>query len=170
MLRDRAEREYREEGERRKYVDDAYEHHGEDRRIGVQRPGRIRHKPFFHQGAGDGQLQHNGDVSAEKHGQTGRDVPEQGVIRQPLEAGAVVGGGGGELIQYLGQPVEARVGDGLPPRGRADRQGGKRQDQQRVDDDAQGGELHLAPFDFFAQIFRRPPDHQPADEHGQDGV
>ena len=38
------------------------------------------------------------------------------------------------------------------------------------DDDAQRGELHFPAFDLFAQVFRRAPDHQAADEHCQNGV
>ena len=39
-----------------------------------------------------------------------------------------------------------------------------------MDDDAQRGELHFPAFDLFAQVFRRAPDHQAADEHCQNGV
>ena len=50
------------------------------------------------------------------------------------------------------------------------RQCGEGQDQQRMNDDAQGGQLHLTPLDLFAEIFRRASDHQAADEHSQNGV
>ena len=66
---------------------------------------------LLHQGTGDGQLDHDGQIPAKEHGQACGDVPEVGVICQPLKAGAVVGRGRGVLIQHLAQAVEARVGD-----------------------------------------------------------
>ena len=37
------------------------------------------------------------------------------------------------------------------------------------DQDHQGGHLHLEGFDLLAEILGRAADHQPGDEHGDDG-
>ena len=78
MLRDGAQRQRREEGQRSEDVNDAYQDHGEDGGVGAQRANRIADKPLAHQGAGNGQLDHDGQIAAEEHGQTGGDVPEVG--------------------------------------------------------------------------------------------
>ena len=40
----------------------------------------------------------------------------------------------------------------------------------RHDERPEAGELHLLGLDLLAQVLRRSPDHQAADEHGDDGV
>ena len=66
--------------------------------------------------------------------------------------------------------MKAGIGNAGPTSGRRHRQGGKGQNQQRMDDDSQCGQLHLAPLNLLAQIFGGTPYHQPADEHRQNSV
>ena len=93
----------------------------------MQCASRLIDKAFLHQRSGDSQLNHNGQIPSEEHGKTGGNVPEIGIIGQPLKTGAVVGRGGGIFIQHLGQAMEARVGNPSCPAAVADRQSGEGQ-------------------------------------------
>ena len=46
---------------------------------------------------------------------------------------------------------------------------GADQHDHRHDQDQQGGHLHFKGLDLLAEIFGRAADHQPGDEHGDDG-
>ncbi|CAN3986927.1 diaminopimelate epimerase, partial [Dysosmobacter welbionis] len=170
MLCDGAKRQRGEEGQRCEDVDYEHQDHSEGQGVRAQGAHGLVDKPLAHQGTGDGQLDHDGQVPAEEHGQACGDVPEVAVVCQTLKAGAVVGRGRGVLIQHLAQAVEARVGDSLQAAGGGDRQRGEEQDQEGMDDDAQRGELHLPALDLLAQVFGRTANHQATDEHCQDGV
>ncbi|CAN4070710.1 2-aminoethylphosphonate--pyruvate transaminase, partial [Dysosmobacter welbionis] len=170
MLCDGAKRQRGEEGQRCEDVDYEHQDHSEGQGVRAQGAHGLVDKPLAHQGTGDGQLDHDGQVPAEEHGQACGDVPEVAVVCQTLKAGAVVGRGRGVLIQHLAQAVETRVGDSLQAAGGGDRQRGEEQDQEGMDDDAQRGELHLPALDLLAQVFGRTANHQAADEHCQDGV
>ena len=117
--------------QRGKNVYDENQDNGKRNRVRPQRAGRFIDKVLFHQRPGNGQLDDDGKVPAEEHGQTGGDIPETGIIRQALKTGTVVGGGGGIFIQHLAQAVKARIGDALPPGCGAHCQRGKRKDEQR---------------------------------------
>ena len=137
MLCNGAQRQRREEGQRSEDVNNAHQADGEGGAVGPQSANGIVDELLAHQGTGNGQLDHDGQIAAEEHGQTGGDVPEVGVVRQTLEAGTVVGSGRGVLIQDLGQAMEAGVGDAGQTAFGRDRQGREGQDQEGVDNDAQ---------------------------------
>ena len=63
--------------------------------------------------AGQRQRRDDRDVARQQHHQAGRDVPERRVVAEALEAGAVVGGRRGELVEHLGEAVRPGI---LQPR------------------------------------------------------
>ena len=113
MFRNGAKSQRWEECQRCEDVYHKYQDHSEGSGIGMQGAHRLADKALLHQRAGDGQLDHNGQIASEEHGETCGDIPEHGVVRQSLKAGAVVCRGRGILIQHLAQAVEARVGDAV---------------------------------------------------------
>ena len=170
MLGNGAQSQRREEGQRGKDIHHEHKNHCKARRAGLQCAGRLVDIVFLHQGAGDGQLNHNGQIPPQEHDDAGGHVPEVGVVRQPFKTGAVVRRRGGVFIQHLAQAVETGIGNAGLPGGCRHRQGSKGQDQQGMDDDGQCRQLHFASLDLLAQIFGGAAHHQPADEHRQDGV
>ena len=85
MLSDGAESQGREERQRRKDVDHEGHDDAEADVVGLQGADGLVHALLAQQRPGDGQLEHDGQVAAEEHGQTGSYVPEQGVVRQAFK-------------------------------------------------------------------------------------
>ena len=136
----------------------------------MQCAGCFIDKPLLHQGARYCQLEHHGQVPSQEHDSACCDIPEEAVISQALKAGTVVGRRRSIFIQHLGQAMVSGIGDPCQASRNSYCQCGKGQDQQRMNDDAQGYQLHLTPLDLLAEVFRGPSDHQAADEHSQNGI
>ncbi len=62
------------------------------------------------------------------------------------------------IVGRLGAPIEGR------------KQAGRSQNHDRVDQEGQHGELHLAGLDLLAEILGRPPDHQSRQKHAHNQV
>ena len=56
-----------------------------------------------------------------------------------------------------------------PPGMERNRDPGEDKHDHRHDEDREAGEFHLPGLDLFAQVLRCSPDHQPTDEHRDDG-
>ena len=100
MLCNGAQRQRREEGQRSEDVNNAHQADGEGGAVGPQSANGIVDELLAHQGTGNGQLDHDGQIAAEEHGQTGGDIPETGIIRQALKTGTVVRSRGSVFIQH----------------------------------------------------------------------
>ena len=74
MLCNGAQRQRREEGQRSEDVNNAHQADGEGGAVGPQSANGIVDELLTHQGTGNGQLDHDGQIAAEEHGQTGGDV------------------------------------------------------------------------------------------------
>ena len=60
-----------EEGQRCKDIDHEYQDDRKRERARAQRAGGFIDKPLLHQGPGNGQLNHNGEIAAKEH----QDLP-----------------------------------------------------------------------------------------------
>ena len=140
----------------------------EQRPVGREGAGRSRGLLLRRKRAGE--RQHRDDIgeAAEQHREAERRVEPERIAGESRERRAVVGVGGGEGVDDLGQPVRPALfrlsSAGLEQHGGAD----EAEHDQRIDQHRQHRELHLARLDLLAEIFRRAADHQTRDEHSDD--
>ena len=88
---------------------------------------------------------------------------------RPGEGAAVVAGARGVGVENLAEAVRSGIG-GTGEAGRHHRrERGEAEDRQRQDQDGEHRHLDLLRLDLLAEIFRRAADHQPGDEHREDG-
>ncbi len=119
--------------------------------------------------AGDRQHRHDDEEPAAPHRDAQQRIVEGRTRGQAGKGGPVVRDGRAEGVEDLREAVRALVE--RPGQACRHHRGDHRaaQDQQRQDGDGQHGELHFAAFDLLADIFGRAADHQPGDEHREDG-
>ncbi len=96
------------------------------------------------------------------------DVVEGRVPGQPREGRAVVPGLARERVQDLAEAVRTRVERAGEPGGQDARDRGEPEDAGAEHEGDQHRHLDLEGFDLLAEELRRPADHEPRDEHGQD--
>ena len=88
---------------------------------------------------------------------------------EPGKGRAVVPVAEREGVEDLGEAVRPLVERPASPLGHHRRERGEAKDHQRQHGDREHGELHFAALDLLADIFGRAADHQPGDEHREDG-
>ena len=168
---DRSEQSGGEEGQRAQQQDDPGEHQAEGRRVGAEGSGSFGDGAFGDERSDDGERQEDRKVASDEHDEAGGDIPRNGVVAEPFVARAVVGCGGGEFVEHFGEPARPGIVDRLrAPGGDHGKQSGATKDEQRMRDEADCGQEHLAGFDPLAHVFRSAPDHHPGEEHRDDDV
>ena len=92
------------------------------------------------------------------------------VWRRPLSSEPLLEADELNSYRISAKPCGAGVARRLRPPIQGGEQGGRPQDDDRVDEQGDHGQLHLAGLDLAAEVFRRAADHQAAEEDGQDEV
>ena len=90
MFRNGAKSQHWEECQCCENVYHKYQDHSEGSGIGMQGAHRLADKALLHQRSGDSELDHNRQVASKEHSESCRNIPEHGIVRQSLKAGAVV--------------------------------------------------------------------------------
>src|SRR5215207_4287259 len=148
---------------------DAHEQADEQRRSGGEGAGRRGDCLLAGQRAGESQRRNDEDEPADEHRQAERRVVPVRVTGQPTEGRAVVVARRREGVGHLRQAVRAGVEDRCLRRVHHDRNAGEDEHHDRHRQDVDRDQLHLRRLDLLAQILGRSADHQPGDEHRQDG-
>ncbi len=102
----------------------------------------------------------------QRRNSSGGVVPQR-VDGQAPEGGAVVSGRRGEGVENLAEAVRAGIRDADGSEALDHRNSRQRKNDQREDQRDQHRHLDVVGLDLFAQIFRRAPDHEARDKHGQ---
>ena len=121
---------------------------GRKRLISITRPVAMSHGRPFGGGAGV--------------------VVESVAVAEAVERRAVVRRRGRKLVNDLREAVRAGIARRLHAPIRGGKQAGRPQDHDRVHEQRDHRQLHLARADLLAQIFGRAPDHLPGDEDADD--
>ena len=117
---------------------------------------------------GEREQRHNHAEPAEQHVKAERRVIPRRVGVEAGEGAAVVARAGSVGVKHFAQAVRAVVVQaGLAPVAHR-RPGRETENDEGENDERQQRHFHVVGLDFFAEIFRRAPDHQPGDEHGED--
>src|SRR5450755_196453 len=185
-LHDRTEQQGGEEGERADEHDHADEKDHEGGVVGPHRPEAGGADPLAGQRTGHGQREQDRRVAGDQHVEAAEQVGQVDSVRPDVarvgldvagvarERRAVVVGLRQVGVEGLREALRAARGvGGDRQRARGPAGGGDRraeQSHQRRDEQAEHDQLDLARLDLLAQVLRGAPDHQPADEHGQDHV
>src|SRR3954468_2352285 len=170
VLRDRAERECREEGERADDDHDRNEEADEERSVGGEGSGAGGDDLFVHHRAGDPERRNDHQEPADQHVGPEGQVPEAAIGVEAGERRPVVPGAARKRVEDLGQPVRPRVAERGHPVRHYRRPRRQCEDDEREDEDVQHQKLHLPRLDLLAEVLGRPPDHQPREEDGEEDV
>src|SRR5215472_16655053 len=166
---ERAQGERREVGQADEDQHHADDHPHEQRRSGVEGACARGHRLLSGQRAGQAKREDLRREPAEQHHEAAHDLVPGSGRAQPGERGPVVVGHGRERVHDLGQAVRARVEYGALADMGAYRQPGRGEDEHRQCQEVERRVLHLGGPDLFADVLRCPADHQPGDEHRDDG-
>src|SRR6516162_4497205 len=166
---ERAQRERGEVGQADEDQHHADDHPYEQWRSGVERAGARGHRLLSGQRAGQAEREDLRHEPAEQHDEAAHDLVPSSGRAQAGERGPVVVGHGRERIHDLGQAVRSRVEDRALADMGTDRQPGRGEDEHRQRQEVQCGVLHLGGPDLLADVLRCPADHQPGNEHRDDG-
>ena len=170
LLDDGAEGDGREEGEAADDHDHADDQADEHAVVGLERAQRFRDDVLGRQRTPEGQGRDHDAEPADQHVDGPDDVVEGGVPGEAGHGRAVVVGLRGEPVEDLGEPVRAGIEWAGPPGVDRHGDGGEDEHDDRHHQGGQAGQLHLLGLYLLAEVLRRSPDHQAADEHGDDGV
>src|SRR3954470_23543472 len=170
VLRDRAERECREEGERADDDHDGDEEADEERSVGGEGSGAGGDDLFVHHRAGDPERRNDHQEPADQHVGPEGQVPEAAIGVEAGERRPVVPGAARKRVEDLGEPVRPRVGERGHPGRHYRRPRRQCEDDEREDEDVEHQKLHLPRLDLLAEVLGRPPDHQPREEDGEEDV
>src|SRR3954471_16852994 len=170
VLRDRAQGECGEEGERADDDHHADEQADEERPVGRERPGARRDHLLVHHRAGDPEGGDDHEEPPDQHVGPEGQVPEARIGVEAGERRPVVPRAARERVEDLGQAVRPRVRERGDAVGHYRRPGGEREDDEREDEDVQHQKLHLPCLDLLAEVLGRSPDHQPREEDGEEDV
>src|SRR5579884_746394 len=169
LFDERAEGDGREEGQAADDEDDAHEETDEQRCVGAEGAEPGGHELLLGERAGQRQHRDHDEEAAGQHGHRPHHVVEGRVPGQVGEGRTVVVPVRGEGVEDLGEPVRAGVAGAGPAGVQGDGDGGEDEHGDRHHEHGERRELHLARLDLLAQVLGRAPDHEPAQEHGDDG-
>src|ERR1700735_1348766 len=168
MLDHWAECERREEGKAADDHDHGDKQADEQAVIGWEPPGRGRRDLLGGERTRHRQHRHDEQEAAHEH-REGQGHVVEGVGGQPGKGAAAIAGRRGEGEEDLAEAMRPGLVEGTEPVRQDRGQRGEAQDRQRQDEDRQDAHLDFAALQLLADIFRRPPDHQPGHEHGDHG-
>src|ERR1700689_1150056 len=163
-----SQRERREVGQADEDEDHADEHADEQRRSRIQRSGARRCRRLSGQRPGQAEGEDLRCEPAEQHRDAAGDLVEGRSGAQAGEGRPVVVGLGGVRVHDLGQAVRPGIEDVALTPVRADRDRRHGQDDHRQGQEVQRRVLHLGGPDLLAEVLRRPADHQPGHQTGDD--
>src|SRR5579883_2041784 len=169
MLDDGAERQRREEDEPTRDQDHADEEPDEKPAIGRERACRGGDDLLRNERARDRQHGHDHEEAADEHRKAERGIVEERIGAQAREGAAIVAGGRDEGVENLAEAMRPGIGGARESGGNDRRNGAEAQHRERQDQDGEHRHLDLLRLNLLAEIFGRAADHQPRDEHGEDG-
>ena len=140
----------------------------EQRAIGREGAGRGRRLLLGRERPCERQHRHDIGEAADEHRDPERAVEPERIAVEAGEGRAVVGVGRGERVDDFRKAVRTAVAEAVERRLQENGGADETEHHERVDQHRQHRELHLARLDLLAEIFRRAPDHEAGDEHGDD--